>query len=232
MGDTSDRDSAEGMGPAHAVAHIAAVLARQRARDDADQPSTPSEPSQAAAEEAVASAGGARAFLTALALLRQVRSEIGTWESELIDAARAHGASWAELAPALGVGSRQAAERRYLRVRPGPRSPGSTADGRVQAERDRRAADRAVSLWARANAAELRQLAGQIGGLRDLSPVAAPALASLRQALGADDAAELVVALTDVHAHLRGGHPALAERVDAMVAHTAGLRRESDARRR
>jgi len=38
---------------------------------------------------------------------------------ELIGAARAAGISWAELAPAMGVTSRQAAERRYLRVRRG-----------------------------------------------------------------------------------------------------------------
>ncbi|MFE4825176.1 type III effector protein, partial [Streptomyces sp. NPDC056704] len=43
----------------------------------------------------------------------------------------------------LGVASRQAAERRYLRVRPG--TPGTTGEQRVQATRNRRAADRTIT---------------------------------------------------------------------------------------
>ncbi len=43
----------------------------------------------------------------------------------------------------------------------------------MTATRDRRAADRTVTAWARANAATLRQLAGQITALPDLSAAGA-----------------------------------------------------------
>src|SRR4051812_41152100 len=105
--------------------------------------------------------------VAALAALRSVREQLGAWEPELIAAARAGGASWASLAPALGVASRQAAERRFLRLRPSATGE-LTGEGRVDAERDRRAGDRAVADWARRNAAVLRQLAGQVSALDDL----------------------------------------------------------------
>src|SRR5579859_5313903 len=73
---------------------------------------------------------GSAQFLVALALLRELRAQIAAWEPDLIDAARNRGASWAELAPALGVASRQAAERRYLRLRPSPDDQVSTGDQR------------------------------------------------------------------------------------------------------
>src|SRR4051812_4020457 len=58
-----------------------------------------------------------QAALTALTALRHLRDHLDGWEPQLVAAARADGASWAELAPAMGVASRQAAERRYLRIR-------------------------------------------------------------------------------------------------------------------
>ena len=56
--------------------------------------------------------------LAALAELRGVQEQLAAWEPTLIGAARDAGASWAAIAPALGVASRQAAERRYLRLNP------------------------------------------------------------------------------------------------------------------
>src|SRR3954454_8557222 len=100
-------------------------------------------------------------LLTALAGLRLLREELAGWEPELITAARAAGASWVALAPALGVASRQAAERRYLRLQPSHTGE-RTGEARVDAERDRRAGDRAVAGWARENSATLRELAGQV----------------------------------------------------------------------
>ncbi|WP_130445308.1 hypothetical protein [Kribbella rubisoli] len=47
-----------------------------------------------------------------------MREWLAAWEPLLIGAAREQGVSWAELAPALGVASRQAAERRHLRLNP------------------------------------------------------------------------------------------------------------------
>ncbi|MFF2558058.1 hypothetical protein ACFVUS_44205, partial [Nocardia sp. NPDC058058] len=74
---------------------------------------------------------GPEQALASLMLLRQVREQLAGWETGLIETARDAGASWAELAHPLGVASRQAAERRYLRGRPGP--AGTTGEQRVQA---------------------------------------------------------------------------------------------------
>ncbi|MFK4098492.1 type III effector protein [Streptomyces sp. NPDC019531] len=171
------------------------------------------EPEQAGSQEALA----------ALLLLREVRDQLADWEPGLIEAAREAGASWADLARPLGVSSRQAAERRYLRVRPG--SPGSTGEQRVRATRDSRAADRTVTAWARANAGDLRQLAGQITALTDLPTAAHPSLAELTAALADNDVAALISPLTATHAYLASGHPDLATRVDDVTHQTDRLRR-------
>ncbi|MEV6793495.1 type III effector protein [Streptomyces sp. NPDC051320] len=161
--------------------------------------------------------------LAALLLLRELREQLAGWEAGLIEAARAAGTSWADLAHPLGVASRQAAERRYLRVRPGP--PGTTGEERVQATRDRRAADRTVTGWARDNAAHLRQLAGQIIALTDLP---AGDRGPLTEALADNDAARLLAPLLHSRAHLEARNPDLAARVDTIAGHTDELRRGDD----
>ncbi|WP_329406349.1 type III effector protein [Streptomyces sp. NBC_00704] len=173
---------------------------------------------------------GSEQALAALLMLREVRDQLAAWEPGLIEEARDAGASWADLARPLGVSSRQAAERRYLRVRPG--NPGSTSEQRVQATRDRRAADRTVTAWARANAADLRRLAGQITALADLPAAARTPLGELSTALAADDAAALVGPLQGTRAYLASGHPDLAARVDDVARHTEALRRHSGDQRR
>lgn len=170
--------------------------------------------------------------LAALTLLRELRTEIAGWEPQLIEAARALNTSWADLAPALGVASRQAAERRYLRLRPAAEGAEGTRDQRVAAERDKRAGDKAVAGWARDNAAGLRQLAGQIGALTDLGERADEDLAALHTALGRDDAADLLGPLADTRGHLASGHPGLAEQVGAVGASIAEVRAASDRSRR
>lgn len=168
--------------------------------------------------------------LAALLLLREVRDQLAGWEPGLIEEAREAGTSWADLAHPLGVSSRQAAERRYLRVRPG--NPGSTGEQRVQATRNRRAADRTVTTWARDNAADLRQLAGQITALTDLPAAARTPLVKLTAALADNDAAALVSPLVGTHAYLASGHPGLAARVGDVARHTDRLRRNSGDQRR
>lgn len=163
--------------------------------------------------------------LAALLLLRELRDQLAGWEPGLIEAARAAGSSWADLAHPLGVASRQAAERRYLRVRPG--APGTTGEQRVQATRSRRAADRTITAWARTNAADLRQLAGQITALTDLPAPAHISLARLAEALADNDTANLIDPLADTHTHLKANHPDLAARIDT-ITHNADRRRQAD----
>lgn len=172
-----------------------------------------------------AGAGDAEYTLEALSALRRTREELALLEPVLIAAAREQGASWARLAPALGVTSRQAAERRFLRLRPHADAD-LTREQRVQAARDRRAADRAVATWARANAAELRRLAGQISALTDLSSTGRRHGRTLHAALTTDDPAQLIDPLGDVSGHL-GDHTALAAQVDAVGRRVSRVRRET-----
>lgn len=158
-------------------------------------------------------------------MLREVREQLASWESGLIETARDQGASWADLAGPLGVASRQAAERRYLRLRPG--TPGSTGEERIQATRDTRAADRTVTAWARDNAADLRRLAAQITSLTDLPPGAQDAVGELDLALADSDPARLLEPLTATRPHLRPVATDLADRVENLTRHTEQLRRDS-----
>ncbi|MFC9825154.1 type III effector protein [Streptomyces erythrochromogenes] len=160
---------------------------------------------------------GPEQALASLMLLRQVREQLAGWETGLIETARDAGASWADLAHPLGVASRQAAERRYLRGRPGP--AGTTAEQRVQATRQRRAADRTAATWARANAADLRRLAGQITALAHLTPEARSAQAALHAALGAADASDLLGPLVGMRPYLDARHTGLIDSLNALEAH-------------
>ncbi|MFI5976161.1 type III effector protein [Streptomyces sp. NPDC051452] len=153
--------------------------------------------------------------LASLLLLRQVREQLAGWETDLIETARDAGASWADLAHPLGVSSRQAAERRYLRNRPGP--SGTTGEQRVQATRERRAAERTTTAWARDHAADLRRIAGQITALTDLPSAARAPLSQLHTALAHDDPAALLHPLTAARPHLTNTHPDLAAQLDTLT---------------
>ncbi|WP_327071097.1 hypothetical protein [Kitasatospora sp. NBC_01302] len=212
-----------GVGPPSFLAAAAALgtmdaaarSARHAPQDDASQ----NDPQQA---------------LSALLLLRHLRQELAGWETGLIETARGAGATWADLAEPMGVQSRQAAERRYLRMRPDTdvgTETGSTGEQRVQATRDQRAANRAVTAWARDNAASLRRLAGQIGALDDLTTSAAPAIGRLLDALGNNDPARLLAPLTETRPFLEA-HPTIAGRLDELTARTDQLRADSGRQRR
>ncbi|MFE7767589.1 type III effector protein [Streptomyces sp. NPDC057438] len=158
---------------------------------------------------------GPEQALASLMLLRQLREQLAGWETGLIERARDAGASWADLAHPLGVASRQAAERRYLRGRPGP--AGTTGEQRVTATRQARAAERSTATWARRNAADLRRLAGQITALTDLPPSARRPVGELHAALAHDDPADLIAPLTATRPHLAAAHPDLAARLDTLT---------------
>ncbi|MDX3537577.1 HSP18 transcriptional regulator [Streptomyces sp. MB09-01] len=208
-------------GQVHFLAAAAALETISQAVRDAHLPTAA--PAQGPAVST--SEAGPHPALAALVLLREARERLADWECVLIENARDQGASWAELAGPLGVASRQAAERRYLRLRPG--TAGSTGEQRVQATRDSRAADRTVSAWARDSAAELRRLAGQVTSLTGLPDTARGAIGELNQALADNDAARLVKPLTDTRPHLRPEDTELADRIDAMTRHTDQLRQDT-----
>ncbi len=184
---------------------------------------------KAAGPQSADSQTGAEQALASLVLLRELREQLGGLETALIEAARTAGASWADLATPLGVASRQAAERRYLRLRPG--DAGATGEQRIKATRDRRAADRTVTIWARDNAGELRRLAGQITALPDLPATAHPSIGHLDQALADNDAAELIAPLTATRPHLQVDHPELAAHIDTITDRTDELRQDSNDQR-
>lgn len=205
--------------------------ADQSASSSADAPSPASFLAAAAALEAIDDAlhtagradpggtephdVGAAQALASLLLLRQVREQLAGWETGLIETARQAGASWADLAHPLGVASRQAAERRYLRGQPGP--AGTTGEQRVQATRERRAAERTTATWARHHAADLRRIAGQITALTDLPTTARKPLGRLHEALADNDPAALIRPLNATRPHLTPGHADLAEQLDALT---------------
>jgi hypothetical protein len=187
---------------------------------------------QRAMTDAVEQTGGipVAQLLAALLVLRRIRSQLDGWERQLIAGAREAGASWAQLAPALGVASRQAAERRYLRLSPDNVDNPTTRDARVRAVRDQRAADRAVDDWARTESADLRQLAGLVTALDDLGPAAQDSLDQLHHAIGEADAAGLVPLLAAAGRHLPVDH-ALADRIAGVTAHTDEIRRSTQRQR-
>lgn len=179
-------------------------------------------------QAAVGSSTGPQELLAALTVLRGLRDELSAWEPQLITAARRQGVSWARLAPALGVTSRQAAERRYLRLRPATHGGHQTGEQRVEAERSKRAGDRAVAVWARQNSGSLRRLAGQIGALEGLDGGAQD---GVRQALADDDPARLLSPLAAAHAALEDAHTALAEQVRSVTEHAQKVRRDTQRQR-
>ncbi|MFG2180925.1 type III effector protein [Streptomyces abikoensis] len=206
---TADQPSTTGA-HAHGPASFLAAAAALRAIDDAlrdarrEPPDTPG-----------GAGPGPEQALASLMLLRRVREQLAGWETGLIETARDAGASWADLAHPLGVASRQAAERRYLRGRPGP--AGTTGEQRVTATRQARAAERTTATWARANAADLRRLAGQITALTDLPPAARGPLGELHAALAHDDPTDLIAPLAAARAHLAAAHPDLTARIDTLT---------------
>ncbi|MER5351887.1 hypothetical protein ABT093_16355 [Kitasatospora sp. NPDC002551] len=218
-------------GPVSFLAAAAALAAIDDAVRTAQNPAS-RPPAAPARQDGQDGREGPEQALAALVLLRELRGRLAGWEAGLVESARQAGATWADLAQPMGVASRQAAENRYLRLKPaaGDASRSATGAERVKAVRDRRAADRSVTVWARDNAAELRVLAAQITTAA-LAPGARPAQAALTAALGATDPADLIEPLTAIRPHLGTGQGDLASRLDALTHHTTRLRDDSDRRR-
>jgi hypothetical protein len=196
-----------GRPPAAALALVSAVVAAV---------ADPDGPAPARAE-----------LVAALTALRELRDELASWEPALIAAARSAGVSWADLAPALGVSSRQAAERRFLRLHPSGAQDRRTGEDRVRDERDRRAGDRAVAAWARRNSGDLRRLAGRISALEGLPAAAQQRVDDVQEALGDDDASALLHPLTATGPHLTDAHAHLAGQVRGVTDEVDRVRRDT-----
>ncbi|MFI6125422.1 hypothetical protein ACIBCU_37895 [Streptomyces sp. NPDC051064] len=109
-------------------------------------------------------------LLASILVIRALREKLAEDERRLIAAARRKKVTWARLAEALELRSRQAAERRYLQLRTDmDELHGSTLTqqeriGYARDQRDRRA-ERA---WAVSNATAIRELAQRLLNVTDL----------------------------------------------------------------
>ncbi|WP_415962022.1 hypothetical protein [Streptomyces sp. 021-4] len=99
--------------------------------------------------------------LTALTQLDEARAALDTLERDLTRAARKRGASWQQVADALGLTARSSAESRFVRLERDAASYRS--DRYPERQRAERARDRAGAAWCHANTARLR------GALFDLA---------------------------------------------------------------
>lgn len=97
--------------------------------------------------------------LAALSHVDDARTRLDNQELRLIKAARARGASWQKVADALGLGTRQSAETRALRLERGAQ----TYRGRdVASQRLDKARDRAEEAWCVEHADRIREVAEQL----------------------------------------------------------------------
>lgn len=118
--------------------------------------------------------------LTALGGVPALRSDLDALERATIDAARRAGASWNDVAAALGVGSRQAAEQRRLRLGGIPR--GESAPSATSAARIRRRRQRDVDAWAGEAVIALRSVVFDLGICLDDSTAEPATEATIRLA--------------------------------------------------
>jgi hypothetical protein len=121
--------------------------------------------------------------LAALALVGRLRADLDRIERDLVGSARERGATWREVAAALGLRSRQAAEQRWLRLRALDRGP---AAGRSRLHRSRRRSVDA-DLWPEVAAlrAAVGILYGRLARLADRAGPPHPAVTLALQTLSA-----------------------------------------------
>ncbi|AVZ78003.1 hypothetical protein SLUN_38915 (plasmid) [Streptomyces lunaelactis] len=97
--------------------------------------------------------------LAALSHVDDARQRLDNQELRLIRAARTRGASWQKVADALGLGTRQSAETRALRLERGAQ----TYRGRdVASQRLDKARDRAAETWCEEHVDRVREVAEQL----------------------------------------------------------------------
>ncbi|MFD3814348.1 hypothetical protein ACFWRZ_04680 [Streptomyces rubiginosohelvolus] len=108
--------------------------------------------------------------LAALLVIRELREKLLNDELMLITLARSLGITWARIADALGMKSRQSAERRHLQLSQSTRADGSrpqTQNERVERARERRSRH-AEREWALLNARAIHSAARALTAIPDL----------------------------------------------------------------
>ncbi|MBT1187242.1 hypothetical protein HET69_25400 [Streptomyces sp. CJ_13] len=111
-------------------------------------------------------------ILAALLVIRALREKLDADELALMTLARTKRITWARMATALGMKSRQSAERRHLQLTKARPRPDGTVDtrtqnDRVEAHREQRRRKAELD-WALNNAQAIGSLATRLGGLSDL----------------------------------------------------------------
>ncbi|MEK8175042.1 hypothetical protein NKH77_56085 [Streptomyces sp. M19] len=124
--------------PLRAMHAVRAAADGYGALDGADRPEVPAED-----------------VLAALTQLDEARAAMDTLERDLTRAARDRGASWQQVADALGLTSRSSAESRHVRLERDAAS--YRRDRHPELQRAERARDRAGHAWCHANEARLRE---------------------------------------------------------------------------
>lgn len=157
-------------------------------------------------------------------LLREVREQLADWATGLIEAARDAGASWADLAQPLGVASRQAAERRYLCLRPDPANRRRTRQSHPRPPRRQPHRGR----LGRNNAADLRRLADQITTLTTSPPTPTPPSSTSTRPSPTTAPPTSSPPLAATAPHLQHNHPDLATRIETLTRHAEQLRHHSN----
>lgn len=124
---------------------------------------------------ALNSDAGQERVVSALAALPDLRADLDTLERSLIDAARRAGASWGDIAGALGLRSRQAAEQRSLRLHGG--------DAHVDTARSTRKRQQTIDTQAGTSIIVLRAAAADLATWLDATEHVSPQVRLARTTL-------------------------------------------------
>jgi type II secretory pathway component PulJ len=163
--------------------------------------------------------------LAALTQLDEARAALDTLERDLTRAARSRGASWQQVADALGLASRTSAESRAVRLE--RNSTSGRSDRYPQEVRAERARDRAGDAWCRANEARLRSAVFDLSTFNGTWPALSDATADevLLSWVGGLDGPALAVRLRGLRTVLADGIPDGAKASHPSGAH--GVRQEA-----
>ncbi|MBT2505901.1 hypothetical protein J7I98_08305 [Streptomyces sp. ISL-98] len=152
-------------------------------------------------------------ILAALLVIRTLREKLESDELTLITLARTKRITWARIATALEVKSRQSAERRHLQLsRAHPRPDGTlprTQSERVEDARERRSR-RAERDWAMRHARTIRATAARLAALPDL-----------QQRADQSREAQIMAAISDPDAAASGARNGMEPTVQSMAWPTA-----------